>query len=30
VWPGIGKPAREEEFPLPAGTDAVVRDFVLR
>ncbi|MCU0862378.1 MAG: sigma-70 family RNA polymerase sigma factor [Planctomycetes bacterium] len=30
VWPGAGKPALEEEFTLPAGTDAVVRDFVLR
>ena len=29
VWPGAGEPAREEEFTLPVGTDAVVRDFVL-
>jgi len=30
VWPGAGKPAREEEFQLPAGTDAVVHDVVVR
>lgn len=29
VWPVVGKPALEEEFSLPEGTDAVVRDFVL-
>ena len=30
IWPGAGKPALEEEFTLPAGTDAVVRDVVVR
>lgn len=29
VWPGVGKPALEEEFPLPEGSDVVVRDFLL-